>query len=402
MKTAQIDVVPEIDDTFKDEVPEVPEPVGVRRRALKKQKHWIGDAYGGCTDQCCGPLGYGDLEECPWVTEDEPEVKPEGTVMGNYMYEMPKKIPRARVEKSREPDETGLQTEPRGREIIVKFDLAADLIEADDYEKLVEWKRQMDKRPSSGSATMLMKTAEVQDQDQDRREQHPKSKRYDSKESVVHETSEQRSEEIRQQTMWSNAPQSLAPGAGIDIPQNPAEEAAKKEKLDKQNRCVEKLGRALQAVSFLKTLGGTLSMTKESDAWQQLIITVDSGASESVAPGSAATNVPVEESLGSRSGVTYEVANGEIIDNQGQKNCVIKARGGSTEQLLAFQVCEVHKPLLSVSKLLSVGKAVVFHPDWSYIEDLVTGEKIDLVQKDGLFELHCWVRPEQSFRRQGR
>ena len=202
--------------------------------------------------------------------------------------------------------------------------------------------------------------------------------------------------------MWSNAPQSLAPGAGIDILQNPAEAAAKKEKLDKQNRCVEKLGRALQAVSFLKTLGGTLSMTKESDAWQQLIITVDSGASESVAPGSAATNVPVEESLGSRSGVTDEVANGEIIDNQGQKNCVIKARGGSTEQLLAFQVCEVHKPLLSVSKLLSVGKAVVFHPDWSYIEDLVTGEKIDLVQKDGLFELHCWVRPEQSFRRQGR
>ena len=44
MKTAQINVVPEIDDTVKDEVPEVPEPVGVRKRALKKQKHWIGNA----------------------------------------------------------------------------------------------------------------------------------------------------------------------------------------------------------------------------------------------------------------------------------------------------------------------------------------------------------------------
>ena len=143
-------------------------------------------------------------------------------------------------------------------------------------------------------------------------------------------------------------------------------------------------------------------MTKESDAWQQLIITVDSGASESVAPGSVATNVPIEESMGSKSGVTYEVANGEIIDNQGQKNCVVKAKGGSTEQLLAFQVCNVHKPLLSVSKLFSVGKAVVFHPAWSYIEDLATGEKIDLVHKDWLLVLHCWVRPEQGFHRQGR
>ena len=95
-------------------------------------------------------------------------------------------------------------------------------------------------------------------------------------------------------------------------------------------------------------------------------------------------------------------ANGEIISNLGQKNCVVHARGGSTEQLLSFQICEVHKPLLSVSKLLSVGKAVVFHADWLYIEDLVTGETIDLVAKDGLFELHCWVRPDQSFPRQGR
>ena len=107
------------------------------------------------------------------------------------------------------------------------------------------------------------------------------------------------------------------------------------------------------------------------------------------------------DSIGSRSGVIYEVANGQTIENFGQKSCVVQARCGSSEQLLAFQVCEVHKPLLRVSKLLSVGKAVVFHPDWSYIEDLQSGERIDLVAKDGLFELHCWVKPDQDFARRG-
>ena len=46
---------------------------------------------------------------------------------------------------------------------------------------------------------------------------------------------------------------------------------------------------------------------------------------------------------------------------------------------------------------MPVGKAVVVHPDWSYTEDLVTGEKIGLVAKDGLFELHCWVVLTKGF-----
>ena len=129
---------------------------------------------------------------------------------------------------------------------------------------------------------------------------------------------------------------------------------------------------------------------------------MDSGASESVAPAGAASNVPVVESPGSRSGATYEVANGHVIDNLGQTDCIVMARGGSTERILSFQICEVHKPLFSASKLLSVGKRVIFDDEWSYIEDKFTGERLTLVPKDGLFKLHCWVRPEQDFARSGR
>ena len=143
-------------------------------------------------------------------------------------------------------------------------------------------------------------------------------------------------------------------------------------------------------------------MTRESSQWQQLIITVDSGASESVAPAGAASNVQIVESPGSRSGVIYEVANAQVIDNLGQKDCTVMARGGSSEQVLSFQICEVHKPLLSVSKLLAVGKRVIFDGEWPYIEDKFTGERLTLLPKDGLFELHCWVRPEQDFPRPGR
>ena len=111
-------------------------------------------------------------------------------------------------------------------------------------------------------------------------------------------------------------------------------------------------------------------------------------ASESVAPESAVPHMRMVDSQGSRNGMTYVVANGEVIENLGQNNCVAVARGGSSEQRLAFQMCQVHRPLLSVSKLLTVGKAVVFHPKRSYLEDLHSGERIDLFRREGLLEIH--------------
>ena len=40
------------------------------------------------------------------------------------------------------------------------------------------------------------------------------------------------------------------------------------------------------------------------------------------------------------------------------------------------QVADVNKDLLSVSKLVKAGSAVVFHPEGSYIQDLETQEKM--------------------------
>ena len=118
-----------------------------------------------------------------------------------------------------------------------------------------------------------------------------------------------------------------------------------------------------------------------------------------------ASSVPIQDSAASLAGKEYEVANGESIVNLGEKRCLLQNEGGS-EKLLTLQVCDVHKPLLSVSKLCGSGHAVGFHPEWSFIENLATGERMTLEQKNGLYELKAWVKgapgSRQGFTRPGR
>ena len=134
--------------------------------------------------------------------------------------------------------------------------------------------------------------------------------------------------------------------------------------------------------------------------WEAIEMAVDSGASETVAPLNMCQGIPIEDTKASLSGTKYEVANGHVIHNKGQKNTVIQAEEG-VPKLLSFQVCDVHKPLLAVSRLCEAGNAVVFHPAWSYIENLRTGEKTTLEQRDGLYELKVWMRSAAGFGRQG-
>ena len=58
---------------------------------------------------------------------------------------------------------------------------------------------------------------------------------------------------------------------------------------------------------------------------------------------------------------------------------------------MVLQVVDVHKPLLSVSKIIEQGHKVVFSKDGSYIE-LTSGEKLQLQSRDGVFELEVLVR----------
>ena len=55
-------------------------------------------------------------------------------------------------------------------------------------------------------------------------------------------------------------------------------------------------------------------------------------------------------------------------------------------------MCDVNKPLLSVSKIVNAGNRVVFEGDGGYIIDLHSGEKIRMRVQGGMYHIKTWVR----------
>ena len=64
---------------------------------------------------------------------------------------------------------------------------------------------------------------------------------------------------------------------------------------------------------------------------------------------------------------------------------------------ITVQVCEVSKPLLSVSKLVKAGNRVVFEESGSCIEDIKTGEVMKLHSDGGMYMLKLWVKRGEGF-----
>ena len=169
------------------------------------------------------------------------------------------------------------------------------------------------------------------------------------------------------------------------------------------NKLGEWPGRTLNT---LKRLGETsLLMAVQPEEWKELKLTVDSGAGESVIPTTEATNVPLED--GDRIGCKYEVANGEIIRNKGQRRCAVVTRDCNPPKMLKLQVSDVNKGLLSVIELVKSGHRVVFDQEWSYIMDKESGKCDTIDQTEDTFELTTWVKSagspsEKGFPGQGR
>ena len=110
--------------------------------------------------------------------------------------------------------------------------------------------------------------------------------------------------------------------------------------------------------------------------------------------------VPTKESWGSKHGQSYEVANGDEIDNEGEKRFVLHMitvdgadSGGNG---MAAQICKVHRPLMSVKKICRNGQRVVFDDEGSYVENKMTGERIQVLEQDGEYVLDVWVNTEET------
>jgi len=124
--------------------------------------------------------------------------------------------------------------------------------------------------------------------------------------------------------------------------------------------------------------------------WEEVEFAVDSGATETVVSEKMLSSVETKESWGSRQGVNYKVANGTKIPNEGEKTFCAVTSGGIGRKVKA-QVCDVDTALMSVKKIVTNGNRVVFD-DESYIEDKVTGERMMLEERGGMYMLKLWAK----------
>ena len=141
------------------------------------------------------------------------------------------------------------------------------------------------------------------------------------------------------------------------------------------------------------------------DEWEELEMVVDSGASETVAQEEILPSIEVKEGEARKKGVKYEVADGTLIPNLGEKTFVAVGENGTLRKM-RVQVCDVNKPLLSVRRVTQAGNRVIFEDSGGWIEDIQTGERLWMQEKDGQYLLKLWVRkggeaPATGFRRQG-
>ena len=113
---------------------------------------------------------------------------------------------------------------------------------------------------------------------------------------------------------------------------------------------------------------------------------VDSGASESVVSDEIITSVETVEGDVMKKGVRYEVADGTLIPNLGEKQSVAVSDGGVMRHMKA-QVCEVTKASLSVHQVAQAANRVVFSASGSFVQDEQTGERMPLEEKGGMFML---------------
>ena len=94
----------------------------------------------------------------------------------------------------------------------------------------------------------------------------------------------------------------------------------------------------------------------------------------------------------------YEAANGAPIANLGERRCLIRTPGAWNEKEITFQVADVHKPLLSISRAADAGFDCLLNDKGGWLIPRDGGERIPIRRKGNLYVLTMWVKPDTSER----
>ena len=122
------------------------------------------------------------------------------------------------------------------------------------------------------------------------------------------------------------------------------------------------------------------------------MITVDSGAADTVGPPSVARHIPITQTWASLGGFCYTAANGNPLPNKGEKRVTGVTKEGEMVGL-TMQVADVTKVLGSVGKFCQANNRVVFDDqEGSYIMNKDTGKQTMLVKSGGVYRFPMWVK----------
>ena len=95
------------------------------------------------------------------------------------------------------------------------------------------------------------------------------------------------------------------------------------------------------------------------------------------------------------------MANGDRIANLGENIFTGVTEEEGHLRTVRAQICEVSKPLMSVSKLVKAGNSVVFAPDGAYVHNAETDEYIALVERNGMYHIRLWVHNKDAAQETG-
>ena len=131
----------------------------------------------------------------------------------------------------------------------------------------------------------------------------------------------------------------------------------------------------------------TLELNAVDDVTEEFFYAaVDSGAAESVVPNTWFTDVKTRPTVSSEMGTSYRAANGQLVQDEGEKILEVMTEDGSTRRLRCTST-GVHRMLLAVSKLVAKGHEVYFGPRECYLKHIASGRRLPIHLRRGVYTI---------------
>ena len=131
-------------------------------------------------------------------------------------------------------------------------------------------------------------------------------------------------------------------------------------------------------------------------------VTLDSGCTNHVMDAEDAPGYSVQPSVGSRRGQNFIVGNGETIPNEGEVHLNMDAPAGDGSHVpitTNFQVAEINRPLMSVSRICDQGYTCLFTRDGAQVLDQNQQPICRFERSNGLYVASMRLRPPEPFTR---